>query len=497
MIFFVIIVAFFIKYVMINLHPDNYIVQRRSKMKYYATLYNSIKRFQKDKRISFHMPVHNSGKLYTRNFAKNLLSLDVTELDMTDNLAAPTGAIKKMHQNMADLFGAKNAHILVGGSSSGIHAMLLSCLKSGDKLLVDRCVHSSVINACVMFGIMPVFIERETRPEFFISEPLDTDMVLATVKKHPDAKAILVTSPTYYGIYSPIRAISEIAHDNDMALLVDCAHGSHFAFCNALSPIPTKEGADMCTISLHKTLGAPTQTALLLHNSERISFNALKNCINMVQTTSPSYMLMCAADVICEKMAHEGRKIYKDVTRLTLYAKRIIENNTRCICLPGNSSDMTRLVINFSSYDISGEEIAKNLCDRYKIDVEMADRYNVVCIVSMQNKKKDVDTLAAAIIEILKDVKTIETDNITDDLINNIDMYHTPGEAFFDEGELVDIAQSCGRICSDTVSIYPPGIVCLIPGAMIDTSAIKKLLDAKKQGVRITGLFGENIRVMK
>lgn len=466
-------------------------------MSYNAKLYNSIKNFINEKRISFHMPVHGGGEIYDEEFRKNIMAFDVTELDATDNLAAPKGAILHTHENMARLFKAKNAHILVGGSSAGISAMMLSSLKRNDTVLIDRCAHISVINACVLYGFVPVFIEREINKDFGISAPLSVDAIRRAINENPSAKAVLITSPTYYGICSPIDEIADMAHKNNMVLIVDCAHGSHFTFSDVLPLLPTQQGADMCVVSLHKTLGAPTQTALLLHNSEKISFEQVKTCINMVTTTSPSYMLMCAADAICEKMSRDGEKLIKKAIEYAKYAKEKIEKTTKCRCLPKEGGDMSRLVINFSSYEITGEKVAQMLCDKYKIDAEMADYYNVVCIVSQANEIEEIDELVLALGEICSKARVREK-------ASEIKIEKTPlkiekniSEAFFSDTKMVEIRKSIGHICADTVSIYPPGEVCLVPGAKIEEETVDNIIRASKACMRITGMQDGCIRVVK
>ncbi len=465
-------------------------------MQYSAKLYNKIKKFSLEKRISFHMPVHGGEKLYGKRYVKKLMSFDVTELDETDNLYAPEGAIKDMHENMAKLFGAKNAHFIAGGSSSALHAMLLSSLKRGEKLLVDSCVHISVINACVLYGIEPVFINREICPDFCIAAPITPSLLKKAIEDNPDAKAVLITSPTYYGVCSPIAELADITHEHDMIFLVDCAHGSHFAFCDNLPNIPAFEGADMCAVSLHKTLGAPTQAALLLYNSEKIPFEKVKTGINMVQTTSPSYMLMCSSDFICEKMARYGQRLFDKAVMLTDYAKTKIEQKTKCKCLSNEGGDLSRLVINLGAYDITGDGMAKSLSEKYKIDVEMAESYNIVCIIGPVSTKSELNSLIKAICEILSGTEARKDIGIPKES-NPIQMKMSLCGAFFNEGELVPIEKSCGRICADTVSIYPPGIACLVPGALIDEKIIKGLQNAQNQKRRITGMHNGKVRVVK
>lgn len=266
-----------------------------------APLWETIKKYSLQGYTSFHMPVHGGGRALPAELAGSA-ALDVTELDATDNLANPKGCIKKAHFEAAKAFGCEFAHYMVGGSTSGIHAMFLGTCKRGDTVLVDRCAHMSVLNACAMYDLKPAFIERDVLPIFSIAAPLKSEQVTAAIKKTPHAKAVLITSPTYYGVCSDIASIAEAVHRAGMLLLVDSAHGSHFAFCDSFPATPIQAGADLCTMSLHKTLGALTQTAILLGNGGSFDKTRLKMAINMVQTSSPSYLLMSVADYVLSDM---------------------------------------------------------------------------------------------------------------------------------------------------------------------------------------------------
>ena len=462
--------------------------------KYEPVLYNRIKEFSNKNRISFHMPVHSSGKLYEEDFSKGAFDFDLTELDYTDNLAAPEDVIDNAHKNMAELFGADNAHMLVGGSSAGIHAMLMSCLNRGDTLLVDRCAHISIINACIMYGIVPVFIDRKMNEEYMIADSLTEDELKEAIKKKPDAKAIIITSPTYYGICSPIDKLSELAHENGMVLLVDAAHGSHFAFSDRLPDVPVSAGADMCVMSLHKTLGAPTQTALLLHKSALADYDRVKSCLNMVHTTSPSYILMCAADYVCARMADDGNTLVSNMIDMTMLAKQEIEKSTKCKCLTQKAGDISRLVINFSAYNITGCEIAGRLDKRYSVDVEMADLCNLVCITSPFTSKDDILCFTKAVKEItdLLDETKAEAYNIC---VSPIETEKNPSEVFFSDKEYIPLDDGEGKISAGVVSVYPPGAAVLVPGAKIGSDTIECIKKVIRAGGKVTGLADGKISV--
>lgn len=465
-------------------------------MNYEPILYNTIAGFAREQRISFHMPVHGGGMLFDPQVREMFLQLDLTELDATDNLAHPTGPIAQTHQNMARLFGADNAHLLVGGSSAGLHAMLLACLRRGDTVLVDRCVHQSVLNACTLYGFQPVFFERTLLDGFSIPGEVELSSLRHTAEENPHAKAVLITTPTYYGICSDVAAIADIAHRHNMALLADCAHGPHFTFCDKLPNIPTEDGADLCVLSLHKTLGAPTQTALLLHKTERVSFPRVKACINMVHTTSPSYLLLCAADLVCAKMAAEGDALFSRAVKLTKFIKDVLEQDTNLRCLP-DGGDLTRLVVNVSAYALSGYAAADMLDKKYGIDVEMADLYNIVCIIGPLTAQADADALVCALRCVVAEAGPARGTQPVLPPLPQIWMVQDMNAAFFSDTVCIPLSDSIGRVSAATVSVYPPGIPCLVPGAQITAKALCYLEAVRTAGGAVTGLEGESIVVKK
>lgn len=464
-------------------------------MDYKPVLYDSIDKFTQKTRISFHMPVHKGGALYGNEAQDNLLRLDVTELRATDNLAAPSGAIAQAHQNMAQLFGADHAHLLVGGSSAGIHAMLLACLKRGDAVLIDRCAHQSVLNACVLYGFVPFFFERKLNQAFQIPGKIDLPSLHQAMAENPGAKAVLVTSPTYYGVCSDIPALAKLAHKSGMALLVDSAHGPHFAFCSQLPQVPTAEGADLCVMSLHKTLGAPTQTALLLHKNGTVCFERVKTCLNLIQTTSPSYILMCMADLLCAKMAAEGEALFSRAVVLAQQVRQTLARKTRLVCLPNADGDLTRLVINVSAYATTGYAVAEQLETAYQIDIEMADLYNLVCIIGPMTTQQDVDALLSALAEITLQIPSADTPAPLCPLLPSIQLCASPDDAFTASAETIPIQDSVGRISAATVSVYPPGVPCLVPGARITEEIIQYFTAVQENGGTVTGLHAGKIRV--
>lgn len=454
-----------------------------------APLYQKLRTYNKKGYTSFHMPVHRNGAMYDAFLRKHLLSLDYTELADTDNLANASGCILHMHQNMADTFRADHAHLLVNGSTGGIHAMLFACLGRGEKILLDRNVHQSVLNACLLFDLDPVYIDVRIDPHMGIVSSISAEAVAQTLSENPDAKAVLITSPTYFGVVSDVQKIAQAVHQYRIPLLVDCAHGSHFAFSDRLPLLPTELGADACVLSLHKTLGALTQTGLLLHSGSLLSWNRLQVALRLLQTTSPSYVMMSCADYVCAYMQENGKPLLDVAIDRTAQFRQSLERKTNCICHYDNvyAYDPLRLVINVSHYGITGLKAAQLLHDHFYVDVEMADSNNIVCIISHMTRASDFKTLLHSLLSITKDLPSVQK-NLSVYALPAVEPAIRPYTAYCADIEMIPLQACIGRISAGNVSVYPPGVPAVFAGCRISRQAVTYICTMQKAGAVITGL---------
>lgn len=274
-------------------------------------LLSALDKYTAKDRIIMHMPGHKGGKLFSEKFREQILQYDLTELPGLDNFHRAKGILAESMKACARVFGARETFFLVNGSTSGIHAMLAACLNPGDKLLVVRNCHISVINALILFGIQPVFIMPRYDEEWQMSIPAGIESWQKALKNYPEVKGALVTSPDYYGVCTPLQQLASLLHEEDKLLLVDEAHGAHFAFSGLLPQTALQQGADVCVQSLHKTMPALTQTALLHLGTSRISADRIKRSISMLTTTSPSYMLMASIDYARDYAERQGAEMYE------------------------------------------------------------------------------------------------------------------------------------------------------------------------------------------
>lgn len=449
-----------------------------------------IANYVRKKRISFSMPGHKGRNVTS---VKDLFSLDVTELDDTDNLLAPSSYIKRSQLELARMYGAKSSYYLLGGSTCGIYTMISLAANEGDKIIVDRFCHKAVISAIILCGAIPVYVMPSYNYRFGFVGGVGRAEVDLAIMQNPDAKAVIITSPTYYGTVSDVSAIAESAHRAGMLLLVDEAHGAHFHISPLLPQSALSCGADMVVQSIHKTLGALSGGALLHINTD-IDGDRVLSTLSMYQTSSPSYGCLC----VLESAVFDGKNMKDAYGRIIaeIDKQRAKLNRLGKVYWVGAEMigscnvagiDKTRIVINFSALPTTGYSIAKQLAGKYNIEVEMADEYNIVCIVTPYNKVSDIRSLARAIAYITEDMRPSHPRTAMDDYpLPWMEM--TPRRAHNCPKDKVDMIDAVGRVCAVPVCKYPPGIPLILPGEKIRAEHLKAITDATDRGASVTGI---------
>lgn len=446
----------------------------------YTPLYTHLVKYHAQNRISFAMPGHKNG----RGLGKNLLECDVTELDETENLHNPREYITASKRLLSRLFNSDESFIMTCGSTAGIQAMIAAALKPGQTLLASADCHMSVINTCALLGIRLKFIPVEIDLDFLAPKRL------YKIEKYIiGSDAVIITSPTYYGLCRDIEAISEICHKNKIPLLVDEAHGAHFAAHKEFPKPAIMSGADAVCQSAHKTLNALTGAAFLHVKGSLINRGRLKKSLAMFQTSSPSYVIAASADIARAELEAGGwDKIYA----LCGDFRKELSSNTDIKVL--ENDDCTRLVLCFREYDITGFEIEKSLSQNYNIDVEMADLLNIVLIATPSNTAEDMAALYNALTDIVKNLKKRENavkilpPPIFDEIIS-------PQKAFFAKTEIIPLDESEGRVSAAAVTSYPPGIPIIYTGAKITSKQLDYIRYLRESGAEIIGLDGGCIEV--
>lgn len=444
----------------------------------------------------FDVPGHKRGR-YLEELKDVLgemtLKMDVNSSKTVDNLSNPTGVIKEAEDLIADAFKCSNAFMLVNGSTSGVQYMIMASLEHGDKVLLPRNVHKSAINALILSGAKPVFIEPEIDAEYGIVNGITPEALSHSLDLHNDIKAVLIINPTYFGAASNLKKIIEISHGRNIPVLVDQAHGAHFSFHKGLPLSGAEIGADLITVSMHKTGGSFTQSSVLLHNEGIISKTKVRSTINLLQTTSASYLLMSSIDVARKKLVMEGKERLGKLLELTINAKKEINKIPGLKCIMKESYvnskgvydyDELKMVIKVSDLGVSGFFVYDLLVNEYSIQMELAEPNVVLAIVSFG----DDETTLSKLVEALKDIskRFFNTMPLKDidvlSSLKNPKILLSPRDAYYHPKRLIHIKKAEGLIAGESIMVYPPGIPLIIPGELITKEIINHYLYLKDEG---------------
>ncbi|HYE80724.1 MAG TPA: aminotransferase class I/II-fold pyridoxal phosphate-dependent enzyme [Clostridia bacterium] len=450
--------------------------------------------------VSFHMPGHKRGSIYKKaglEFpGEDLLAMDTTEVSGIDNLHCPEGAILEAQSLAAEAFGADHTFFLANGTTSGIYSMIMAAANPGDKIIIPRNCHRSVYGAVILGRLVPVYIDPEMDNELGIAMGIKPEKVEYILEKHKDAKAVVITNPTYYGACSDLEKIADIVHEKGMLLLVDEAHGSHFSFHERLPISALDAGADMTAQSTHKTLPAMTQSSMLHVKSGRVDIEKLKLFLQLTQTTSPSHILLASLDSARYIMKEKGRSFLEDTIAWSNRARNEINSIPGLYCLSQDrigsfgvaDLDPTRLTVNFGAAGISGTRAEVILRKDFKIQVEMSDLCNIVAIATIGNNQADFERLVNALKSVADtEGKGMAAVKATTAFSMSPELSLMPWEAVYCRKEQVEFGNSIGRASGEMIIPYPPGIPVLMPGERITSEAYEYLRLCLEQGIKING----------
>ena len=453
--------------------------------------------------VPFDVPGHKRGR-GNRELADFLgqacLDVDVNSMKMLDNLCHPVSVIRDAEQLAADAFRAEHAFFIVGGTTAAVQAMILSTVKPDEKIIMPRNVHRSAINALILCGARPIYVNPHVDDRLGISLGMKISDVEAAIKANPDAKAILVNNPTYYGICSDIERLVELAHANGMKLLADEAHGTQLYFNDRLPKAAMHVGADMAAVSMHKSGGSLTQSSMLFC-SNTINVGYVHQIINITQSTSGSYLLMSSLDISRRNLALRGQAIFDKVIDLVEYARDEINAIGGYYAysrelIDGDSVadfDITKLSVFTRPIGLAGIEVYDLLRDEYDIQVEFGDIANILAYVSVGDRSKDIERLVAALAEIKRIYRKDPSKMLKTEYIDPI-VDCNPKEAFYANKKSLPIEETVGETAAEFLMCYPPGIPILAPGERITRDIIDYIRYAKKKGCQITGPEDMSIR---
>ncbi|PSN14251.1 arginine decarboxylase [filamentous cyanobacterium CCT1] len=459
---------------------------------------------------AFYAPGHKRGQGASTQLINLLgekaLAVDLPELPELDNLFAPEGVIYEAQELAAAAFGAEQTYFLANGSTCGIEATILATVGPGDKIIVPRNAHRSVIAGLVLSGAMPVFVAPEYSPELGLVLGVKAETIAAALSHHPDTRAVLLVSPTYHGLCSDVGAIAALAHSHNIPLLIDEAHGPHFAFHPELPTPALALGADLVVQSTHKVLGALSQAAMLHTRGDRIDRSRLQSALQLTQSTSPNSLLLASLDAARHQIATAGKALLSDTLDLTqqirrelaeILGLRVIDKSAVTSFSSVSDLDLTRLTVDLLGVGITGLEADDILHHELGVTVELPELRHLTLIVSLGNTEKDVqrcvagfETLAAGAGDRATHHAPIhwpETGFAEDGTPTFGVPLVSPREAFFTTPETVSAQAAIGRLSAETISAYPPGIPTIVAGEPISAADIQQLTLAKQQGGYVTG----------
>lgn len=476
-------------------------------------IFDALKKYMMDNTISFHVPAHKHGAGNPELLSflgKNTMNIDLTLMPDLDSIMKPSGVIKQAEELAAEAYGGDHAFFLVNGTSSGIQAMILSACGERDKLILPRNAHKSAISSIILSGAEPVYIKPKINEEYGIAMGITYEDTLNVIRKNPDAKALFIINTTYYGIASPLKDLIKLAHDSNMAALVDEAHGAHLRFHEILPISAMDVDADMSASSIHKLGGSLTQSSMLFLKEERFSQSYVKSVLNLIQTTSPSYILLASLDVARKNIVYNGNQLLKNAINLAQWARFKLNSVEGLHCMgtevlnykEGFSLDPTKLCVNVKDLGVTGYEVDKILRQKYHIQVELSDYYNILAIISIGDSKKTVSALVRALTNIAHKLKAENREKKRPPSLEIPipEKALLPKEAFYSDKRPHFFKESQGKVSGEMIMAYPPGIPIICPGEIITSDVIDQILLLKEAGGLIQGMEDEKmeyIRVIK
>ncbi|AEF93776.1 Arginine decarboxylase [Desulfotomaculum nigrificans CO-1-SRB] len=479
----------------------------------------ALKKYINDRTIRFHMPGHKGGQI-TNNAVIDFLGSRVFEADVTnvpgmDDLHQTHGVIKEAQELAARTFGADATYFLINGSSCGLQALVMAACNPGDKILVPRNIHRSILSGIILSGAVPVFFMPEYDQDFAIPLGVTPTTIANSLAGHPDVKAVMLVNPTYHGITSDLSTIAKIVHRHNVPLLVDEAHGPHLYFHEDLPKSALDSGADATVHGTHKMLAAFTQASMLHVKGDRINRQRLEASLRLLQSTSTSYLLLASLDGARAQIAEQGRQLVDKTLDLARYLRGKIKEipgfrvfGEEKIGQPGVLGlDLTKVTVSVRDLKVTGFWAEQWLREKHHIQVEMSNVFNLLLLLTFGNWRSDVDYMLKALNELSEHVRQnpklmkryspLPAVNLLPVIPEPV---LTPREAFWAQSVATPLQQSVGRVCAEVITCYPPGIPVICPGERITSEIVEYLSLMRAMGVHFQGCYDgsmENVLVVK
>lgn len=468
-----------------------------------APIYEALRKFRRMRVVPFDVPGHKRGRgnmELTEFLGEDCMNADVNSMKPLDNLCHPVSVIKDAETLAAEAFHAANAFFMVGGTTSAVQSMIMYACKSGDKIIMPRNVHRSAINALILTGAVPIYVNPDVNSQLGIALGMSADQVEQAIYENPDAKAVMVNNPTYYGICSDLRKITESAHAHGMLVLADEAHGTHFYFGENFPISAMDAGADISSVSMHKSGGSLTQSSFMIMGNG-VNADYMRQIINLTQTTSASYLLLSSLDISRKRLALMGREIFAETVQMAEYARSEINSIGGYYAyskelINGGSIydfDVSKLSVYTLPIGLAGIEVYDYLRDEYDIQIEFGDIGNILAYISVGDRKRDIERLISALAEIKRRFGTSGTHMLTQEYIAPV-VAEAPRTAFYADKISLPLKDAAGHVCTEFVMCYPPGIPILAPGELVTKEIIEYINYAHEKGCQLTGTEDINIK---
>lgn len=462
-------------------------------------LFTALREYVRAGVLSFHVPGHKHGRglpELARYLGRRTFYIDLTVMPDLDSIFAPHGVIKEAQELAAAAFRAGAAHFIVNGTTAGVQAMILAACRPGDKIILPRNVHKSVLGALILSGAEPVYIPAQVNARLGIAMGIETQQVEHALRAYPEAKAVFVINPTYYGVASDLPAIVASAHAQGVPVLVDEAHGGHFYFHPSLPPAAMDAGADMAAVSVHKMLGSLTQSSLLLQQGDFFDPAYVKEILNLTQTTSPSYVLMASLDVARKQAYRQGEKLLTRTLNLAHWARRELNTldglyvfGAEIIGQPGCAAyDPTKLCIHVRGLGLSGSQAGGLLRRDYRIQVELTDPANVLALVTLGDDKENLRRLVSAFQDLSRRFPAREVNAEESEVPPLPEVALLPQEAFYAAKRPHEFKKAAGKISGELIMAYPPGIPIICPGEIITEEVLRYVRTLKEKECLLQGM---------
>ena len=376
-------------------------------------IFDALKKYVDSNVIAFHVPGHKQGKglKELRDYlGEAVLKIDLNGMPDLDFATQPKGVIRRSQELAALAFGAQSVFFLVNGTTSGVETMIMSVCHPGDEIIIPRNAHKSAINGLVLSGAMPIYVYPEMHRDFGLVTGVTVESIKRAIKNHPHAKAVFLINPSYYGICPDIRTIVQLAHESNMSVIVDEAHGTHLYFHEDL-PLPgLKAGADLSSVSMHKTGGSLTQSAALLVGNGSVSPDTIREVLSLTLTTSASYLLLCSLDLARKQLAIDGRQMIAEKMQLTNWARQEINKidglyafGHELTMVPGvYDFDEFKLTISLLGLGLTGCDTEKILRQKYNLQIELSDLYNILPYIGIGDTEVEIKALVNALKSLVK-----------------------------------------------------------------------------------------------